>query len=687
MKTPLFSVIIPTYNRRDFFKIALESVLKQTFSDYEIIVVDDGSTDNTKEIVDQANSEKIHYFYQENQGPAAARNKGIKQAKGEFISFLDSDDRFCKQKLEVADQYIKKQPDYQIFHTEEIWYRNGRLLAQKKHHQKPSGLVFEQTTKLCCISPSTTVIRKNVFKTIGYFDENLLACEDYDFWLRVSSQYPVFLIPEYLTIKEGGHPDQQSKKYPAMDRFRIYALEKILKELPEESDDYRLAWLELRRKCLIYIKGAFGFRLNRNQLRDIERLIFEISRRQNICPTKIVADLKVTNFFGLKKALIARRFPRTTKEEKIEPKGVFLNQLRTPLKNNYKPKAIFKPEKIFVEKAVKKSYLVDNFRRRFPETKIEELNYYSDYLKTNKFSLAELKKPYLFIVKEKWDFLKPCPCTKYHLGCGYWILNLGFGCPYDCSYCFLQHYTNFPGIILPGNLEDFFDQFDKFSQKLKKPIRIGTGEFSDSLALDHLTEYSKELIPYFQKKPVLFELKTKSANIDNLLKLKASKNIIISWSLNPENLIDSQEIAVATLRERLKAAKRVQAAGYGIGFHFDPIIHYSSWKDDYQQLIDTLYSQLPPPFAWISLGTLRSNRQLKTITEMRFPKSDIFYGELLIGEDKKLRYPKALRKEIYPAMAGWIRKYDHHTPIYLCMESKDVWQALGEVNKPFLVQP
>lgn len=685
-KQPFFSVIIPTYNRKNFFKIALESVLKQSFTDYELIVVDDGSTDNTKEIIDQINSEKISYFYQENRGPAAARNKGIKQAKGQFICFLDSDDRFCTQKLEITHDYIKKHPGYQIFHTEETWYRNGRILSQKKHHQKPTGESFKRATELCCISPSTAVIKKSLFKTIGYFDEKLPVCEDYDFWLRVTAQYPLFLIPEYLTIKEGGHSDQQSKKYPAMDRFRIYALEKILKTLPSESTNYRLAYAQLRRKILIYLKGAFNFRPSQNQLRDIERLIFEISRREELSPIEIVADLKRHNFLGLKNALIARRFPLTAQKAKIAAKKVFLNQLRDPLENNYTPKAIFRPEKIFIEKAVKGSFLVDNFKRKFPKTEIEELDYYSDYLKINKFSLAELKKPYVFIVKEKWDFLKPCPCTKYHLGCGYWILNLGFGCPYDCCYCFLQHYTNFPGIILPGNLDDFFDQFDDFSKKFKKPIRIGTGEFSDSLALDDITEYSKKLIPYFSTKPVLFELKTKSANIDNLLKLKSSKNIIISWSLNPDSLVHSQEIAVATLSQRLDAAQKVREAGYSIGFHFDPIIHCQDWKTDYQKLIDTLYSQLEPPFAWISLGTLRSNRQLKTITEMRFPQSDIFYGELLIAEDKKLRYSKNLRKEIYQTMAGWIRKYDTNSPIYLCMESKDVWQALGESNKPFLVQ-
>jgi len=438
------------------------------------------------------------------------------------------------------------------------------------------------------------------------------------------------------------------------------------------------------------IKSSFDFTPNRNQLRDLQRLIFEVSRRESISITEIIKRLKTdpdlekysgrNKFFGLKNKLIQWRFPLTSRIENIDTKQVFLNQTPYQLKDNWQPKASFKPLKIFVEKEVHKSPLVCNFRSKFPGLEVEELDLYSDYLKKKKFVISDLKKPFVFIVKEKWDFLKPCPCTKQHLGCGYWILNVGFGCPFDCSYCFLQHYTNFPGIILPGNLDDFFDQFDKFSKKLTQPIRIGTGEFSDSLALDDITEYSKKLIPYFSKKPVLFELKTKSANIDNLLRLNASTNIVISWSLNPPNLIASEEISVASLTERFEAAKKLQNLGYGIGFHFDPIIHYSSWENDYQQLIDTLYRKLKPPFSWISLGTLRCNRQLKAVSELRFPESNIFYGELLIGEDKKLRYPKFLRKEIYQTMAGLIRKYDLKTPVYLCMESKDLWKVLGEFS-------
>ncbi|UCD15168.1 MAG: glycosyltransferase [Candidatus Omnitrophota bacterium] len=260
-KRPFFSIIIPTYNRAKFLGIAIESVLYQTFTDFELIIVDDGSRDNTKELIKKnyerlLSSNKLRYIYQPHKGVSFARNNGINYARGEFICFLDSDDRFRTQKLQVTYKYIKKYQNYKVFHTEEIWYRNGSVLAQKIYHKKPHGFVFKTAVKLCCISISTAAISQDIFKKIGGFDENLDACEDYDFWLRTTAQFPVYLIRQYLTIKEGGHTNQQSKKYPAMDRFRIQSLVKILDTLQLTREDYACAVAELRNKCYIYMSGA-----------------------------------------------------------------------------------------------------------------------------------------------------------------------------------------------------------------------------------------------------------------------------------------------------------------------------------------------------------------------------------------------------------------------------------------------
>ena len=438
------------------------------------------------------------------------------------------------------------------------------------------------------------------------------------------------------------------------------------------------------------LEQTFNFKLNLNQLKDIARLFHEIKIRNKITGQQIINTLSNdqtiknsngrNNFINIKRNLINLRFPLSSVQQDFDPTSVFLSDLKTAIVNPHSQTNTFCPKTIYIEKKAKNSYLSKQFTAKFPSTPLIEIDNSLEYVKKNHFTLKDLKKPIVFIVQEKWDFIKPCPCTKNHIGCNYRIFNLGFGCPYDCSYCFLQQYTNFPGIVLPANIDDFFEKFDDFYKKINRPIRIGTGEFCDSLALDHITGYAEKLIKFFRNKPVYFELKTKSNNIDNILKLKGSKNIIISWSLNPQSIAQSEELLAATLKQRLEAARAVQKKGFSIGFHFDPIIYSDNWQKLYSQVIDSLYDKLKTPFAWISLGTLRGTRKLKNSAELRFPQSDIFYGELLLGKDKKLRYPKFIRKKIYQQMQKMIRKYDKKTPIYLCMEDADCWTA---INKNF----
>ncbi|RLJ09521.1 MAG: hypothetical protein DRP15_03485, partial [Candidatus Aenigmatarchaeota archaeon] len=365
--------------------------------------------------------------------------------------------------------------------------------------------------------------------------------------------------------------------------------------------------MDKTKKITADIEQIFGFNLNHNQRRECERLVFEILKtglnsKDILTPLKnILKDKKLTGqdkFLHIKKTLVKLLFPLTSKKTKIAAEKLFLAPLPENTKEAWHPKGEFKPEKIFVEEKVKKSYLENRFHKLFPEIEIIYVERIAPLRKELNLSVADFKKPYVFIVKENWDFIKPCPCTKGHLGCGYWILNLGFGCPFDCSYCYLQQYQNFPGIILPANLEDFFAKSEAFLNKIGRPIRVGTGEFCDSLALDHITEYSKQLVPFFAKKKVFFELKTKSSNIQNLLEIPAAENIIISWSLNPQEIIDTEELNTASLKQRLSAAKKVQDKGYSLAFHFDPVIYTKKWENLYQKVIDKLYSFAQPPFAW-----------------------------------------------------------------------------------------
>ncbi|MDC3128232.1 glycosyltransferase family 2 protein [Paracoccaceae bacterium] len=233
------SVIIPTYNREKFISECVQSVLAQTLPAREIIIVDDGSTDATYNILrdlgfNSLSTKKtvLRYFFQQNRGVSSARNLGIKEARSEYIALLDSDDLWLKSKLDR--QVSAFQNDTQrsrLCHTDEIWIRNGVRVNQHKKHKKHGGNVFQSCLKLCCISPSSAMMHRSVFEDFGFFDEDLPACEDYDFWLRYSAKEDVNFIDEPLIIKKGGHSDQLSGAHWGMDRFRIYSIEKILKEL------------------------------------------------------------------------------------------------------------------------------------------------------------------------------------------------------------------------------------------------------------------------------------------------------------------------------------------------------------------------------------------------------------------------------------------------------------------------
>ena len=221
------SVIIPTYNRKHTLDIALDSVLNQTITSSEIIVVDDGSTDGTSEWID-SKYPSVKLFRQKNQGVSSARNTGIKQAKGDWIALLDSDDEWLSNKLERQVQALQENSDILFCHTNEIWIRNGVRVNQMKKHQKYGGHIFEKCLDMCRISPSSSLIHKSILEDVGLFDEKLKVCEDYDLWLRITAKYSVLFLDEPLIIKYGGHEDQLSKVPEGIEQYRIQSLEKIL---------------------------------------------------------------------------------------------------------------------------------------------------------------------------------------------------------------------------------------------------------------------------------------------------------------------------------------------------------------------------------------------------------------------------------------------------------------------------
>ena len=250
------SVVIPTFNRARKVVRAITSVLSQTFTDIEIIVVDDGSTDGTNKVVEQFDDFVTYVAHSSNLGVSAARNTGIKTSSGPLIALLDSDDHWLPEKLAAQVGFFDEHPGAGVCQTEELWIRNGRRVNPMKKHLKPSGDIFEPSLKLCLVSPSAVMLKRCLLDKVGGFDEDLPVCEDYDLWLRISCRYTVHLIREPLVVKEGGHPDQLSASYKGMDRFRIKALMKLIKSGTLNEKQLEATLAELSLKCRIYGKGC-----------------------------------------------------------------------------------------------------------------------------------------------------------------------------------------------------------------------------------------------------------------------------------------------------------------------------------------------------------------------------------------------------------------------------------------------
>ncbi len=249
------SVVIPSFNRAHCLPRALDSVLAQTRPAQQIIVVDDGSSDDTVQRLHQ-HYPQIQLIVQSNKGVSAARNHAIRAAKGDWIALLDSDDEWLPHKLELIRQAQQANPQMRLFHSDEIWIRNGVRVNPMKKHAKQGGMIFEQCLPLCVISPSAAVIQRKLFDEIGYFDETLPACEDYDFWLRLCHLYEVFYLDQPLIRKYGGHEDQLSRRFWGMDRFRIRALDKLLSQARLSQQHRQAAQAMLLKKLHILLKGA-----------------------------------------------------------------------------------------------------------------------------------------------------------------------------------------------------------------------------------------------------------------------------------------------------------------------------------------------------------------------------------------------------------------------------------------------
>ncbi len=412
-------------------------------------------------------------------------------------------------------------------------------------------------------------------------------------------------------------------------------------------------------------------KLGINKLRELTRLVYEICKREKVALEEVLTASKNLQFEAAKTQLLRRRYPvnfdSAAKNRFYLPKL----ELSQAVSANLTPRPFY-PKTVYIETSVLNSPLAARARKFFPHAQFKETDG-KTHVGSSDFSK---RTETLLIHREKYDFLKPCPCSCGSAGCGYNLVNLGFGCRFECEYCFLQQYQNLHAILLPANLEDFLTQIEQGSFR-KGPFvrpRIGSGEFTDSLVFDDLTQYSRQIVPFFQRHPELdFEFKTKSVNIEGVLQAGGCENVVVSWSVNADKITREVEHFTPDLTSRLAAACEVARAGYRLGFHFDPVVIYEGYQADYAHTVEQMADTLPKDkIAWISVGTLRFSRELKKQIETRFQQNFILDGEFLLDFDGKMRYGERQRLEAYRFLIPLLRKTFPKAIVYLCMEDPKI---------------
>ena len=338
----------------------------------------------------------------------------------------------------------------------------------------------------------------------------------------------------------------------------------------------------------------------------------------------------------------------------------------------------FTIKKVLVEEGARMRAFTGEILSRLPGIPVQHVR---DITSATVSDELDMGKETLHLLSYKGEFLKPCPGTREYICCGYQILNVATNCPMNCSYCILQAYFNQPNLRVFANLDEKINQvLKKIDSKPECIFRVGTGEFTDSLAIDPITCWSDLLVPRFsERKNAVLELKTKTTQVDRLIAGKYRDRIIVSWSLNSPYISAHEEHKAASLKKRLEAARQCQSEGFVLGFHFDPLIPHSHWKDEYLRTIELMDKYVDPKgIIWISLGSFRFMPGLKPIIRRRHPGSCVLDGEFITGLDGKMRYFKPIRIALYKFMRENLEKWHQNLGLYLCMESDDVWQkSLG----------
>jgi len=301
-------------------------------------------------------------------------------------------------------------------------------------------------------------------------------------------------------------------------------------------------------------------------------------------------------------------------------------------------------------------------------------------MKTKTINFKDGKKE-LQPVPKRGESMGVCATfNRKYLCCNVHVLRSVHNCPFECSYCFLQNYLTDGSTKTVDDIDDLMREVkEKIGREPDRLFRIGTWELGDSLALEKLTGQARRLIEEFARlNNAVLELKTKSDSVDLILDAKHRGRTVVSWSLNAEYVIDHEERGTASLQQRLEAMGKVQEAGYLIGLHFDPMIFHTGWEDGYGQLVQQVFETVTPDrLAWISMGSLRFNPEMKKKIENNYPHSRLTCAEMVLGDDNKVRYVKPLRVEMYRLLYSELKKYIlPESLVYLCMERWDMWDKV-----------
>jgi spore photoproduct lyase len=329
----------------------------------------------------------------------------------------------------------------------------------------------------------------------------------------------------------------------------------------------------------------------------------------------------------------------------------------------------YRPEQILVQKQSWGDAATPLILERLPGINTKTIENAGDWLSCS--------IPTLILIHYSGKFLRPCQGSGAEICCNYKVVSYAWNCYLECTYCILQSYLGHKAMVVCTNIEDLLSEIrEALEQAPHRFFRIGTGELADSLLLDDITAYAPQLVSLFASLPNgILELKTKSDRIENLEGLDHRGRTVISWSMNSKHICRTEESKAPTFEERLAAALRCQRWGYRLGFHFDPLVYYEGWESGYQEAVREIFSAVDPrKVAWVSLGALRFPPHLRELVQQQFPNSRLPYGEFVPGHHGKLRYFRPIREEMYRNMRAWIRESAPDVLVYLCMESRFVWE-------------